>query len=73
MKQVNGMTGAHIGKDAFGFDDEHSDNINGLDKLPQANGGIKATVTQHQCARPNEYDMTAPGERDIQKGPNYAK
>lgn len=45
--------------------DEHSDWVGNLEKLPQANGGVPAKITSRQCARPNEYETSLPEERPI--------
>ena len=34
--------------------EEHSDNLQGLEKLPQANGGVKAKVTSHMTGNNSE-------------------
>lgn len=43
--KAGGLMGGITGDS--GFTDNHSDNLQGLEKLPQANGGVPAKVTTH--------------------------
>ena len=50
--------------------EEHSDNLQGLEKLPQANGGVKAKVTSHMTGNNSEG---IEGGIDIKGTPGYEK
>ena len=50
--------------------EEHSDNLQGLEKLPQANGGVKAKVTSHMTGN---NDPGIEGGIDIKGTAGYEK
>ena len=63
IKIVGGLSGG-LAHDA----EEHTDNLQGLEKLPQANGGVKAKITSHMTGNNSEGIEGGIDNKGIDKG-----